>query len=522
MEGSPRPGCALPVVGTILLILACAGLPYAYAILDYGYVQGTMRAVQDTGVFAARVLAGGLVVSVLAAAGYAVIIGVGIYTRWASPEARRASTEVALARAQHMELPDGLSTYNVQHHYRGAREAIPVELREPQPQVIEAEVSAPQLPAPHETFSYGQSRIKQLVERGDIAVGSDQLLAGYDAERRPRYIKASDLGLGIIVGQSAKGKSSLAGLLIAQAALADWTIIICDPVYHRDERSLLKDFLAGLTGAIYRQAVRPEEIAAAVGLAMKIAQRRLDGESSEGRVLLVIDEFSSVAGRKMLDSEALENLFLTATKAAAVGVHTLLIAHDLSGSWFGGQSARRGRDQATHRLICNMSPAAAAPILPSPAYAQQVAVLPVGQALFFDGWQEPALVSFPRLAPADLAWAAQGRAPRPYAPWQPAQPQRLTTTEELPQSKPSAPPEPPRLVPPTTQLGEPPLAELIIEVLAAAPAGLDAEAIIQRLGAPTSSVKNRLSKLRGEGVISARPGKGGAFTYTLVQRPQTA
>jgi DNA-binding transcriptional ArsR family regulator len=527
-SSAPPGGCARlapPLAGILALILICAGGPYYYFFNDYEYVQGTARQIQDAGVLATQAMVALLIVLIALAALYGLLYGalglIGGYTRWASPAARHASMQIALKRADHLELPDGISTYTVTHNYRGER--APAELPAAAPRTIEGEVvpTPLALPAPHEAFVQGPSRLQQLVGRGDIVVGSDRLLTGYDAARKPRYIKAAELGLGIIVGQSHKGKSSLAGLIIAQAALAGWHIIVCDPVYHREERSLLREFLAGLTGAIYRQAVREEEIAAAVGLAMNIAQRRLEGDPVSGRVLLVVDEFSSVTGRKMLDADATENLFLTATKAAAVGVHTLVIAHDLSDNWFGGRAARRGRDQATHRLICNMTPTAAAPILPNQSYAQQVAMLPVGQALFFDGWDEPALVSFPKLEPADLAWAAHGRPPVAYAPWQPRAapavaapraPAALTPTEPLPA------PRPPAALTTALELSA---AELILDALAAAREELSARALAARTGLEEGTVRNVLGRLRGEGTITHRR-KGKEFLYSVLPRAMTA
>ena len=506
-------GCAVPAGAAVLFIVLACGMPWAYVLSDYAYVRGTVRQIQDAGVLATQALVYGLIAVIVLAAIAGMVANVGLYTRWASPKARKASTRVALARAQHQELPEGLHSYTVQAPRQ--REPLPIELREPQ--VIDAEVAPPALPPPpHETFAYGPSRIQQLVSRGDIVIGADQLLVGYDAQRQPRHMRAAELGLAVVAGQSGKGKSSLAGLIIAQAALAGWTILICDPVYHREERSLLKDFLAGMTGAIYRQAVRDTEIAQTIGLAMKIAQRRLAGEAMSSRVLLVVDEFSSVAGRKMLDAEAMEDLFLTATKASAVGVHTLLIAHDLSGSWFGGQAARRGRDQATHRLICNMSPTAAAPILPSVADAQRVAVLPVGQALFFDGWQEPALISFPRLSPADLAWAAQGKPPIAYAPWEPKAPPAQIAPA------PSPAPCAGRAAPATTLLDWP-LSQRILDLLALHPAGLDKDTIADRLGEKATTIGPRLSELKANGMLDARrSGHGKGFVYTLVRPVQVA
>jgi ATP:corrinoid adenosyltransferase len=533
MENTPPGGgCwrGLPaILAVVLIIAACAGMPWYYFVTDYQYVEGTVRELQDSAVLAVQILVAGLAALVLVAAGAGAMGVLGSFTRWASPRARDAATQIELARAQHQVLPDGLSsmTTTINHHYPRGRELAALEAPGQQT-VIDSGLAPPALPAPlpheDESFRPSLSRIAQLVDRRDIAPGSDRILVGY-AGQQPLHIRVAEWGLAVVAGQSGKGKSSLAQLIIAQAALAGWTIIVCDPVYQREERSLLKHYLGGMSGAIWKQAVTPEEIAHGVGLAMKIANRRLTMGETGPRVLLVVDEFSSVARRKMLSAEQMEELFLTATKAAAVGVHTLLIAHDLSGSWFGGQSARRGRDQATHRLICNMATQAAASILPNQAYAQQVAVLPVGQALFFDGWNEPALLSFPRLTAEDVGWAAQGQPPKPYAPWLPVppatpRPAGLAPTEPIGRAAPVTPLPPLRSAPPTTVL-DPTATEAVLDVLSGEQGELDAESIARRAQLAEGTVRNALAKLRAEGYISHRR-QGRQFVYSILRRPPTA
>lgn len=511
MEKTPGRGCAVPTAAALGLVFVCAGIPYIWFVRDYDYIEQTGHRIQDAGVLAAQALSWGLVGLLVILGGYAlaglIIASAGGWTRWASPAARAVYEAIELKRADHLELPNAIQTYTVTHNYN-QRQAVPAEL--PPAPIVEGSLAPAALPPPQaEAFETSSSRLEQLAQRGHIARSDGQILVGY-AGQQPLYMRAAEWGLGIIVGQSGKGKSSLAGLIIAQAALAGWAIIVCDPVYHREERSLLKDFLAGLTGAIWKQAVTPEEIAAAVATAMSIANKRLTTGVNGARVLLVVDEFSTVAGRKMLDSDQMEELFLTATKASAVGVHTLLIAHDLSGSWFGGQAARRGRDQATHRLICNMSPAAAAPILPNQAYAQQVGVLPVGQALFFDGWQEPSLASFPKLSPQDLAWAARGEAPKPYAPWTSrAMPTAPAEGEVIPAaSAPSA-----KIAPPTENLSIK-AADLILDTLEGSRLELDVKEIARRTRLGESTVSSALAELRAEGEVTHRR-DGRRFVYSV-------
>lgn len=517
-RGGPLPAIILG----LFALLACVGMPWVYFVRDYEYVQATAREAQQLALFAGQAFTWlGIALGVVGVAA-AATIAAGLWTRWASPRAREAATIVALKRADHMELPDGLTSLTLQAP-RDPRPPLPVQVVEPE-QPPTPLLEAPP-PSPAEAFVYGRSRVEQLVERGDIVPGSEQLLVGY-AGQQPRHIRTPEWGLLIVAGQSGKGKSSAAALLIAQAALSGWTIFVCDPSYRRD-RSLLRQQLAGLTGKIYRQAVEPAEVAHSVALVTKIARRRIDHGETGAPVLLVVDDFSSVAGRGIISTEALTDLFLTATQASAAGVHTLLIAHDLRGAWFGGPVARAGRDQATHRLIFNMVPTAAAPILPTAEHARQVAVLPVGQALYFDGGEEPTLLQLPHLDAGDLAWAAAGEAPRPYQPWQPsrAAPPSTTASPTAASSAAQLPPTVPLSLPaprPTAVLDWP-TATKIVDTLAAHPGGLDAATIAERTGEALTTVKSRLAELRADGVVDARKApQGRHFIYSLVRRPPAA
>lgn len=535
MENTPRApsGCA-PSAGLIIvvggLLLTCVGMPWVYFVRDYDYVQGTARRVQDAGALATEALAFGLV-GLLVIAGLAGLVGVvGLFTRWASPLARVAATQIAIARAQHMELPEGLSTYNVTNNYRGAREPLPVELHEPagQQTVIDAPPSVPALPGPvsvSERFTPGMSRLAQLVARGEVDLSGEQLLAGYDAEGAPAVLDIPAWALMLVAGQSGKGKSTLAGLIISQAALRGWEIFVCDPAYHRP-RSLLREYLAGMTGAIYRQAVTPAEIAHTIALVTRIARRRIDGEAWSQHVLLVVDDFSVLAGGGALD-EVIDELALVTLQCSAAGVHILLIAHDLTGDWFGGKIAKRLRGAGNIRAVFNMLPDAAAPILPSTKIARQVAVLPPGQALFFNGADAPALITVPWLRAEDLAHAAQGQPPRLYQPFTPRPLAPYTPPAPRPAEEGAAematpePPSPPRAAPPTQRLPEQPLREQIVELLALAQGELDAETIASRLGAQLPTVKSRLSELIADELISFRRA-GRRYQYAIVRRPPAA
>jgi len=240
-EGSRGRSSPLPaLLAVTLIVIACAGLPWIYFFRDYDYVQGTAREAQQLALFAGNAVAWLGIGLGIAGLGVAGVLVVGVWTRWASPQARAAATQIALARAQHIELPDGLNSLTIQP----PRERSPLQVQMQEAPGTQTVLDAPRptlLPPPHEAFVYGVPRVRQLVERGDIVLGADRLLVGYVGQQ-PTHIRASEWGLAIVAGQSGKGQRRLAALIIAQAALADWAIIVCDPVYHR-EHSLLKDYL---------------------------------------------------------------------------------------------------------------------------------------------------------------------------------------------------------------------------------------------------------------------------------------
>jgi hypothetical protein len=510
-SAAERVGCApqAALLGVALLVGPWAIIIVSVAAWDFDYIVRTARSLQ-----LALVIGAFAVVALLIGAGTVGVIGA--YTRWASPKARKASTKIAIARAVHPELPEGLHSFTMPP----ASRAEPARLIEPPPQIIEAEPPALALPAPaapSDAFVYGRSRLQQLVERGHVARSGDSLLVGYDAQLRPRYVEAPQWGLMVIGGQTQKGKSSAAALVIAQAALLGWDVFLCDPVRFRP-KSLAGEYLASVTGAIYRQAVRPAEIAHTIRLVAKIAQRRIGGERWDRRVLLAIDEFSVLVGNRQLPDDVLDTLALMVLQAAAVGVHVLIAGHDFNARLFGARFARPFRGASTHRLIFNMDTSAAELVLPSGEAARQVGILPPGQALYFDGAETPTLLSVPWLMSEDLAYAAQGRPPRAYVKWDPPQPAALI---DAPAPQPAAliDAPAPRATPPTERL-DPTLDDRIVDLLSAS-GELDAEQIAARLGANLGTTKNRLGALRGLGMLNHRR-QDRRYVYSVPRRAQAA
>jgi hypothetical protein len=193
-----------------------------------------------------------------------------------------------------------------------------------------------------------------------------------------------------------------------------------------------------------------------------------------------------------------------AMEYAGVGVHGIIIGHDWNARLLGGDLGAALRRAITHRLVCRSDAQNAEFLLPSAALSRQAASLAKGQALYW-GNEAPALVSIPRLGTEDLVYAAQGVAPRPYAP-------RLTAPPSLSApAMPSAPvvPSPvpiwsPRPVPPTERLPELTIPEQIVDLLVARAEWLTSTEIAQALGVDVKIVRNTLTPLERRRAIVRR------------------
>lgn len=503
MEKTPGlsiPGCAMPAAGVLALILACAGMPYIYFFRDYDYIEGTARKIQDTAVLAAQVGVGALALIVVLGAVAGLVSTAGIWTRWASPAARAVYEKVALKQADHMELPEGLSTYNVQNHYR-ERTPIPVEIAGGQPMI--AEVTPAALAAPQAEASAGM--LARLRAEGHLSPGG--LYVGQGEEGGAR-IDMATCGFIAIGGRSRSGKTRTTQLIIAQAVLQGWDVALCDPFPNKADG--LMNLCKPMSGHFFKQAGTPEEIAKTIQLVDKIGRRRIDGERWDKPLLLVIEEFSNVVIRGMLPSEILDLLPAMAMLYAAVGVHGVIIGHDFSRSMLGDRYGALLRRACTHRIAHRLAPDAAELLVPS-SYTGQVVELRPGRALYW-GEDSPQGVDVPLIADVDLALAARGVAPKPYAPWAPRTiaPTPPDQVVEPATAAPSA-----KVVPQTTQLD---LAadELILDVLRVARVELDADEIARRVALPVGTVRNRLAALRAEGDINHRK-DGRRFVYSVLQ-----
>lgn len=371
-------------------------------------------------------------------------------------------------------------------------------------------------------FAAGKSVLQQLADRGHIARSGRSLFVGYAVDGTPLYIEMDSCGFGIIGGQARSGKTALVSLLVGQAVLMGWEVVVCD--WHAQKPTGLIQRLRPLSGRLLRQAGTPQEIEHAIRWVDKIAQRRLEGQRrpDDRPVLLIVDEYSNLAIRQLLPPDVMALLPAMAMSHAGVGVHGLVVGHDFSRQAFGGQLGTTLRRSATHRVVTKIAADAAELILPSTADAQQAQSLRPGQAIFW-GDEQAQLVSVPYIDQPDLEFAAGGAPPRPYTP----PPPQLTAGPVLtpPPAAPDAPaaaaaapgapavPAPARTVPTTERLPPLTIAQSIVMYLQGRDWTLGVD-VADGLGEPRDVVLAELTTLLRAGTLE-RDGRRSQYKYRL-------
>ena len=353
----------------------------------------------------------------------------------------------------------------------------------------------PALPEPFRASPH-RPLLAQLRERGHVCGSGTSLLVGYDASGQPLSIELAECGFIGVGGQPRVGKTTLVTLLLAQAALLRWHIALGDPHVHKEDGLIQR--CMPLSGHCFRQAATPDEIAAMIRLVDKIGRRRVQGDTDRTPVVLVLDEFTNLVIRKLLPDDVLAALPAMAMEYAGVGVHGIIIGHDWNGRLLGGDLGAALRRAITHRLVCRSDAQNAEFLLPNAALSRQAAGLSKGQALYW-GTLAPAAVSIPRLGTEDLVYAAQGMAPRPYAPRLHAPP---STSAPAIGAVPTVPPLVP--VSPTERLPEPTIPEQIVDLLVARGDWLTSTEIALSLGVDVKIVRNTLTPLERKRAIVRR------------------
>ena len=505
METKPNPmWSAIGLVAALLL--ACVGMPWVYFIRDYEYVQGTARAVQDTGVLLAQALTYGVIGLLILAATWGAVVTVGLFTRWASPRARESATKIAIARAAWPELPDGLHSFTL-------REPARHELEPARLPVIDAEPAPAALPAPALPQARpGRPLLQQLDEAGLVNRSGHQLLIG-EENGVPIYIDSRQAGVVAVGGAPASGKSSTVMSLLAQAALMRWGIVVCDPFPHKPDGVLKRSEALG--SAVIKRASSPQEIDAAIRWVDGVGRRRLNGEPWRAPLILVIEEFSNLVIRKELPPETVALLPAMGMAYRSAGIIIIPIGHIWKSALLGGaQLGAVLRQVATHTIVHRLAPDAAELLLPIGSDINP-ATLPSGVALVTgpDGIYR---VTVPWISLDDMAYASAA-ATQQGAPALPP----LATTWHAPAPA-APPPAPPPAAAPAAETArlDPRLDEQILDLLAQS-SELDAAEIAEGVGANPGTVRNRLAALKADGLLATRTDRR-RFVYSLLRRSAAA
>ncbi len=267
--------------------------------------------------------------------------------------------------------------------------------------IVDGEIDALIPPRPD------QSIIEVLKERGHIDRSGHSLLLGYTTDMKPSYIEMAETGLAFVAGHSGSGKSATVSLLLAQAAMMGWEIVLCDK--HGKKSQGLVNRTRPIHHAFSRIAIETGEIIEAIDYWHEVVTNRLAQQQTADfrRILLVIDEFVGL----MLDPTnpippaTLHKLLSVAVEGRGVQAHGILIAHQCSermlGKW--GANLRRA---VTTRIVHRADSEDAAFLLGS-AFAKQALTLPTGRALFYSSGTAPMEVQVPYVVERDLEWTAQ-------------------------------------------------------------------------------------------------------------------
>jgi len=406
--------------------------------------------------------------------------------RYGDHQAIADSNQARIERAKAQRFPDGLQSLTF--HDASKQEGLPIEALAgllPSPDdAIEGEV----VPDP-------PRGLPEIVRQG--LASPEQLYLGQTAAGAC-CLRLKHAGFICIAGVQGTGKSNTAALLAAQVAALGGMIFVVDPDAGDDES--LANRLAAMSGRIGAIAKTDAEIEAVLKNTAKLFAYR---DRTPGRLhppfLLLIDEFMRLAIEERLSDESQRTLLLL----SGDGRKKRMIVAPISQVWkqrLAGPLGTAFRDASTHAIVHGSKPGAAELLLPGGYYGKQAAQLRPGEALVVGGGGEPQKVVIPELTPADLAFAASGAPPRPYAPWPEVQPPAASA---LP---PTQPVTPPRAAPGTVPMMYT-AQDAIVDYLLARPWSTSSQ-IAAGTQLDLKTVRTELPELRKQRRVVSRPASG--------------
>jgi hypothetical protein len=247
--------------------------------------------------------------------------------------------------------------------------------------------------------------IAQLRRIGHIDRSGRSLLVGYAAQQ-PQYIEMESAGFIAVAGQARVGKTTTAELMVMQAVLMGWELIICDK--HGKKETSLVNRLSPAAHAIARIAIEIDDIVSAIGYWHEIGANRLmtPGSENEHTVMLVIDEFTGLILGKQLPPSILAQLVMGAVEYPKAHVHGLIIGHQWNSRLLGDKMGSNLRKAATHRLIHRIDPQDAE-FLVNSTFARKAQTIKTGNAIYFGGDSPLAEIAIPFVGAQDWAYVAQ-------------------------------------------------------------------------------------------------------------------
>lgn len=318
---------------------------------------------------------------------------------WQRGPARQIA-EWAMAQHYHTEQEyarhsglQGVHTYSVQT-------AAPPRLAEPRGA----------LPLPPAEGGDPDGSLVTLLSRGHIRRSGRSWLIGYDDAGVPQYLDWGESPLTAIAGNSNMGKSALARLFLAQAAISPGEpigVVLIDPHGNHEEKSLARS-CRGLEPTYLRPvAISVAQILESLRAVRAILRARKQAEASDrSHVLLVIDEFNLLMDGDAFphQDEAASILVEIAREGNKYHVRALVIMHTLTADTAGGSALR---DQVAAKVVFNLAPNQSRLLIRDADNARVAAGLMKGQALAIRGLGAPTVrVNVPLVRRDDLALVA--------------------------------------------------------------------------------------------------------------------
>ena len=234
---------------------------------------------------------------------------------------------------------------------------------------------------------------------------------------------------------------------------------------------------------------------------MQLADNRIHQRVPvDTRILLVIDEFTSMVLRRELPDDLLEQLTAAATEYRKVECHGLIIGHQWSHRSLGASGAMLRR-ALTHSIVHRIAEDDAELLLPRGNY--RVETLPPGHAIVDNGG-DINRVAVPHLTGRDLQLAAGSATPPDIRP-QISAPASYQASQLAPTV---------RTAPATSQLPPLTVAEEIVTLLQHRDQPVSAREIASYLGKDYHHISKELTHLVKHGTVK-RFGERRSYRYAL-------